>query len=236
MSWTAADLPSFAGRTVIVTGANSGLGLVTARELARVGAHVVLACRNTAKGDEAAATVTGDIEVRRLDLQDLASIREFAGGVYSIDVLINNAGTVHQRAAEAPRCRRLVADVAGRPPRLLGDQPAGPHRQPDRDPVLGRRKQPVRHQRRLRRPPDAVRGVGGPAGQYVHRAEVRDARADRSLAAQPAGPRRQHREGTVAAIRAAPGDRISALSWSSATLGVASRRGWSGHRYRRGFA
>lgn len=92
MSWTAADLPSFAGRTVIVTGANSGLGLVTARELARVGAHTILACRNTAKGQEAAATMTGDVEVRTLDLQDLASVREFAEGVESVDVLINNAG------------------------------------------------------------------------------------------------------------------------------------------------
>jgi NAD(P)-dependent dehydrogenase (short-subunit alcohol dehydrogenase family) len=92
MSWTAVDLPSFAGRTVIVTGANSGLGLVTARELARVGAHVVLACRNTGKGQEAAATMTGDVEVRSLDLQNLASIREFADGVQSVDVLINNAG------------------------------------------------------------------------------------------------------------------------------------------------
>jgi NAD(P)-dependent dehydrogenase (short-subunit alcohol dehydrogenase family) len=92
MSWTAADLPSFAGRTVIVTGANSGLGLVTARELARVGGHVILACRNEAKGAEAAATMTGDVEVRSLDLQDLASIRDFASGVASVDVLINNAG------------------------------------------------------------------------------------------------------------------------------------------------
>lgn len=92
MSWTAADLPSFAGRTVIVTGANSGLGLVTARELARVGGHVILACRNEAKGAEAAATMTGDVEVRPLDLQDLASIRDFASDVQSVDVLINNAG------------------------------------------------------------------------------------------------------------------------------------------------
>lgn len=92
MSWTAADLPSFAGRTVIVTGANSGLGLVTARELARVDAHVILACRNTAKGEEAAATMRGNVEVRPLDLQDLASVKEFAGGVDKVDLLINNAG------------------------------------------------------------------------------------------------------------------------------------------------
>jgi len=90
--WTAADLPSFAGRTVIVTGANSGLGLVTARELARVGAKTILAVRNTTKGDEAAATMTGDVEVRKLDLQDLASVRAFADGVDGADVLVNNAG------------------------------------------------------------------------------------------------------------------------------------------------
>jgi NAD(P)-dependent dehydrogenase (short-subunit alcohol dehydrogenase family) len=90
--WTAADLPSFAGRTVIVTGANSGLGAVTARELARVGAKTILAVRNTAKGDEAAATMSGDVEVRKLDLQDLASVRAFADGVDGADVLVNNAG------------------------------------------------------------------------------------------------------------------------------------------------
>jgi NAD(P)-dependent dehydrogenase (short-subunit alcohol dehydrogenase family) len=90
--WTAADLPSFAGRTVIVTGANSGLGLVTATELARAGAKTILAVRNTAKGDEAAAGITGDVEVRKLDLQDLASVRAFADGVDGVDVLINNAG------------------------------------------------------------------------------------------------------------------------------------------------
>jgi NAD(P)-dependent dehydrogenase (short-subunit alcohol dehydrogenase family) len=90
--WTAADLPSFAGRTVIVTGANSGLGEVTARELARVGAEVILAVRNTTKGDEAAAGMTGHVEVRKLDLQDLASVRAFADSVDGVDVLINNAG------------------------------------------------------------------------------------------------------------------------------------------------
>lgn len=89
---SAADLPSFAGRTVIVTGANSGLGLVTAREFARVGARVILACRDVGKGQAAAATMTGDVQVRRLDLQNLASVREFADSIGLVDVLINNAG------------------------------------------------------------------------------------------------------------------------------------------------
>ncbi len=90
--WTAADLPSFAGRTAIVTGANGGLGEVTARELARVGAKVILAVRNTEKGEAAAQQMRGDVEVRRLDLQDLSSVRDFAGGVDTVDVLVNNAG------------------------------------------------------------------------------------------------------------------------------------------------
>ncbi len=95
-NWTAADLPSFAGRTVIVTGANGGLGEVTARELARVGAHVIAAVRNTGKGEAAAQRIagpkTGRVEVRRLDLQDLSSVRDFAAGVDAVDVLVNNAG------------------------------------------------------------------------------------------------------------------------------------------------
>ncbi len=91
--WTAADLPSLDGRTFVVTGSNSGLGLVTARELARHGARVVMAVRDTAKGDEAAAGIAGPPEVRKLDLADLASIREFAETWDGdIDVLINNAG------------------------------------------------------------------------------------------------------------------------------------------------
>jgi NAD(P)-dependent dehydrogenase (short-subunit alcohol dehydrogenase family) len=93
--WTAADLPSLAGRTVVVTGANSGLGLAAARELGRAGARVVLAVRDPAKGDEAAATVPGTAEVRRLDLADLASIRSFASAWEGdVDVLINNAGVM----------------------------------------------------------------------------------------------------------------------------------------------
>jgi NAD(P)-dependent dehydrogenase (short-subunit alcohol dehydrogenase family) len=90
--WTAADLPSFAGRTVIITGANSGLGAVTARELAGKGAKIVMAVRNTAKGEAAAKEITGQVEVRELDLQDLSSVRRFADGVGGADLLINNAG------------------------------------------------------------------------------------------------------------------------------------------------
>jgi hypothetical protein len=90
--WTAADLPSFEGRTAIITGANSGLGAVTARELAGHGAKVILAVRTPSKGEAAAAQMTGDVEVRQLDLQDLSSIRQFAEGVDKVDILINNAG------------------------------------------------------------------------------------------------------------------------------------------------
>ncbi|WP_156297877.1 oxidoreductase [Mycobacterium paragordonae] len=91
-NWTAADLPSSAGRTVIVTGANSGLGEVTARELAGRGATIIMAVRNTAKGEKAAANIRGLVEVRALDLQDLSSVRQFADGVDGADILINNAG------------------------------------------------------------------------------------------------------------------------------------------------
>jgi NAD(P)-dependent dehydrogenase (short-subunit alcohol dehydrogenase family) len=94
--WTAAELPSFAGRTAVVTGANTGLGEVTARELARVGAKVILAVRNTEKGEEAARRIagpeTGQVEVRSLDLQSLSSVRDFAEGIDTVDVLVNNAG------------------------------------------------------------------------------------------------------------------------------------------------
>jgi NAD(P)-dependent dehydrogenase (short-subunit alcohol dehydrogenase family) len=91
--WTAADLPDLAGRTVVVTGASSGLGAVTARELALAGAHVVLAVRDVAKGEGVAASFAGSWEVRPLDLASLASVRAFAAGWSGpLDVLINNAG------------------------------------------------------------------------------------------------------------------------------------------------
>jgi len=64
--WTAADLPSFAGRTVIITGANSGLGSVTARELAGQGATVVMAVRDTRKGEKAALQIADRAYVMEL--------------------------------------------------------------------------------------------------------------------------------------------------------------------------
>jgi NAD(P)-dependent dehydrogenase (short-subunit alcohol dehydrogenase family) len=92
--WTAADMPDQSGRTCVVTGANSGLGAVIATELARAGAKVIVACRDTAKGQQAAEAMPGRTEVRHLDLADLASVREFAAGLGEIDVLINNAGVM----------------------------------------------------------------------------------------------------------------------------------------------
>jgi NAD(P)-dependent dehydrogenase (short-subunit alcohol dehydrogenase family) len=98
--WTAADLPSFTGRTVIITGANSGLGAITARELARNGAKIIMAVRNTTKGETAAQEIPGQVEVRRLDLQDLSSVRQFADGIGTADILINNAGVMAVPYAE----------------------------------------------------------------------------------------------------------------------------------------
>jgi NAD(P)-dependent dehydrogenase (short-subunit alcohol dehydrogenase family) len=95
LRWTAADLPDLGGWTTVVTGANSGIGLVSARELARAGAHVVLAVRDQERGRTAAASITGSTEVRQLDLADLASVRAFAREWDGdLDVLINNAGVM----------------------------------------------------------------------------------------------------------------------------------------------
>jgi NAD(P)-dependent dehydrogenase (short-subunit alcohol dehydrogenase family) len=93
--WTAADVPDQSGRTAVVTGANSGIGFAAARELARAGAHIVLAVRDREKGQRAASEIGGDVSVAELDLASLDSVREFAarfeGG---LDLLINNAGVM----------------------------------------------------------------------------------------------------------------------------------------------
>ena len=93
--WTSADLPDMSGRTVIVTGASSGIGLITARELARVGAQVVLAVRDVAKGEAALAGITGRAQVRYLDVSSLGSVRSFVDEwTGDVDVLVNNAGVM----------------------------------------------------------------------------------------------------------------------------------------------
>ncbi|MGI9051122.1 MAG: oxidoreductase [Ilumatobacteraceae bacterium] len=93
--WTTADLPTLDGRTVVVSGANSGIGLTAARALALAGAHVVLAVRDEQRGNEAAGSINGSTEVRQLDLADLGSVRSFAKGwTGDLDILINNAGVM----------------------------------------------------------------------------------------------------------------------------------------------
>jgi NAD(P)-dependent dehydrogenase (short-subunit alcohol dehydrogenase family) len=101
MAWTAEEIPDQGGRTAVVTGANSGLGLATARELARAGARVVMACRNLGKGEEARLAIAGavpgaQLELEELDLSSLDSVRAFAeryrGAHDALDLLINNAG------------------------------------------------------------------------------------------------------------------------------------------------
>jgi NAD(P)-dependent dehydrogenase (short-subunit alcohol dehydrogenase family) len=108
--WSADQIADHTGRTAVVTGANSGLGLVTARELSRAGATIVLACRNVQKGEGAAAEIGAAVpgarlQVAELDLSSLASVRRFAGAleVGELALLINNAGimmTPQQKTAD----------------------------------------------------------------------------------------------------------------------------------------
>ncbi|MFB6878521.1 oxidoreductase [Streptomyces sp. NPDC056323] len=102
-AWNTRLIPDQHGRVAVVTGANSGLGLVTATELARHGAKTVLAVRDTAAGERAAAAIraavpAADLEVRKLDLASLASVqafaKELAAAYPAIDLLINNAGVL----------------------------------------------------------------------------------------------------------------------------------------------
>jgi NAD(P)-dependent dehydrogenase (short-subunit alcohol dehydrogenase family) len=106
-------VPGQAGRLFVVTGANSGLGREAARRLAGAGAHVVLAVRTLAKGEQAREAILAEfpqaaIEVRRLDLADLGSVKEFAEGVIAdgapLDVLLSNAGVM------TPPSRLTTAD------------------------------------------------------------------------------------------------------------------------------
>jgi NAD(P)-dependent dehydrogenase (short-subunit alcohol dehydrogenase family) len=92
VSWTASDVPDQTGRTIVVTGANSGLGAETAQILADHGATVIMACRDLAKAAPVADRIGRGVVVRELDLADLGSVRRFADGTGEIDVLINNAG------------------------------------------------------------------------------------------------------------------------------------------------
>jgi len=103
VSWTADDIPEQTGHVAVVTGANGGLGLETARELARKGAHVVMAARNLDKAEAARADIESDVlgaslEVVALDLSSMASVEEAAAAILDrhpqIHVLVNNAGVM----------------------------------------------------------------------------------------------------------------------------------------------
>jgi NAD(P)-dependent dehydrogenase (short-subunit alcohol dehydrogenase family) len=103
MAWTAADIPDQSGRVAVVTGANGGLGLEVARELARKGGHVVMAARDQAKAEAARTSIHREVpdaslELQPLDLASQRSVREAAAqilaGQPTIDILVNNAGVM----------------------------------------------------------------------------------------------------------------------------------------------
>jgi NAD(P)-dependent dehydrogenase (short-subunit alcohol dehydrogenase family) len=106
--WIAEHISSQDRRTVVVTGANSGLGLETARALAGLGALVIMTARDQTKGEQAVEEIRAEhpdarIELRDLDLADLDSVRRFADGVDELDVLVNNAGVMtppHSRTVQ----------------------------------------------------------------------------------------------------------------------------------------
>jgi NAD(P)-dependent dehydrogenase (short-subunit alcohol dehydrogenase family) len=111
--WKAADIPSLAGKRVIITGANSGIGYHAALKLARKGAQVVLACRDHQRGEDALARLHADspgthVELAILDLASLSSVRDFAKKELAqhrpLHILINNAGVM------APPRRLQTAD------------------------------------------------------------------------------------------------------------------------------
>ena len=90
--WTTSSVPKLTGQTYIVTGASSGLGLVTAKTLNEKGAQVIAAVRNVKKGRE---VLSSNIEIRECDLADLESVKKFAKSINgNFDVLINNAGVM----------------------------------------------------------------------------------------------------------------------------------------------
>ncbi|MBT0566380.1 oxidoreductase [Williamsia sp. CHRR-6] len=92
--WTTNDIPDQTGRTVLITGANSGLGEQTARALGAKGATVIMACRTVSKAEPIAAAIGANASVVPLDLADLGSVRALAASIDSIDVLVNNAGVM----------------------------------------------------------------------------------------------------------------------------------------------
>ncbi|MBO1334299.1 oxidoreductase [Streptomyces sp. VRA16 Mangrove soil] len=114
--WTIDRIPDQSGRVAVVTGANSGVGLAVSRALARRGAEVILAVRDTDRGRRAADSITAEVpgarvDVRRLDLADPGSVRAFAEEVRAdrprLDLLVNNAGVMAPPRTLSPQGHEL---------------------------------------------------------------------------------------------------------------------------------
>ena len=113
--WSASELQRMEGKVVLITGANSGIGLAAAEGFARLGATVWLAVRSAERGEEARAGIiersgNDDVHVAICDLSELASVRQFAARFgeqsASLDVLVNNAGVMTEARARFDRWDR----------------------------------------------------------------------------------------------------------------------------------
>ena len=209
------DLPDLAGTKAVVTGANSGIGFHTAAALADHGAEVVLACRNTEAGRDAAKRMKGMVTVEELDLASQTSVHAFVDRFDgSLDLLVNNAGVMtppkYRETAGGPR-----APVRHQPPRpLRPHRPAAAGAAEVRDPAVVTVASIAHH-----RGDESVL-EGNPESSYEPNKDVRQQQARQPALRPRAAPSR--RRGRLGLVSAAAHPGVSATNLVGSPDGMGS--------------